>query len=52
MHGSDTFTESLFTLRRLDGFVPTTHPLLPVREMLNVALNNIEVLLLGMDVRF
>ena len=48
MRGSDTFTESLFTMRRLDEFVPPTHPLRPVREMVNVALKNIEPLLSGM----
>ena len=48
MRGSDTFTESLFTMRRLDDFVPPTHPLRPVREMVNVALKNIEPLLSGM----
>jgi hypothetical protein len=48
MRGSDTFTESLFTMRRLDDFVPPTHPLRPVRETVNVALKNIEPLLSGM----
>ena len=48
MRGSDTFTESLFSMRRLDDFVPPTHPLRPVREMVNVALKNIEPLLSGM----
>lgn len=27
MRGADTFTESLFTIRRLDDFVPDKHPL-------------------------
>ena len=48
MRGSDTFTESLFTMRRLVDFVPPTHPPRPVREMVNVALKNIEPLLSGM----
>lgn len=48
MRGADTFTESLFTMRRLDDFVPADHPLRPVREMVNVALKNIEPLLSGM----
>ena len=26
MRGTDTFTESLFTMRRLDDFVPKNHP--------------------------
>ena len=38
MRGADTFTESLFTMRRLDDFVPATHPLRPIREMVNQAL--------------
>ena len=27
MRGADTFTESLFLMKRLDDFVPTGHPL-------------------------
>jgi hypothetical protein len=27
MRGADTFTESLFTMRRLEDFVPANHPL-------------------------
>ena len=48
MRGADTFTESLFTMRRLDDFVPEDHPLRPVRKMVNLALKNIEPLLSGM----
>ena len=48
MRGADTFTESLFTMRRLDDFVPHNHPLRPVRKMVNQALKNIEPLLSGM----
>ena len=48
MRGADTFTESLFTMRRLDDFVPENHPLRAVRKMVNVALKNIEPLLSGM----
>ena len=48
MRGADTFTESLFTMRGLDDFVPENHPLRPVREMVNLALKNIEPLLSGM----
>ena len=33
MRGADTFTESLFTLRRLEDFVPEQHPLRPIRDM-------------------
>ena len=48
MRGADTFTESLFTMRRLDDFVPAQHPLRPIREMVNQALKEIEPLLSGM----
>ncbi len=27
MRGADTFTESLFTMRKLEDFVPPQHPL-------------------------
>lgn len=42
MRGADTFTESLFTMRRLDDFVPAQHPLRPIRAMVNQALKDIE----------
>jgi transposase len=48
MRGADTFTESLFTMRRLDDFVPAQHPLRPIRTMVNQALKDIEPLLSGM----
>jgi transposase len=48
MRGADTFIESLFTMRRLDDFVPAQHPLRPIREMVNQALKEIEPLLSGM----
>jgi hypothetical protein len=35
MRSADTFTKSLFTMRRLDDFVPANHPLRPVRAMVN-----------------
>ncbi|MGH8787596.1 MAG: IS5 family transposase [Cupriavidus necator] len=38
MRGADTFTESLFTMRRLDDFVPKSHPLRSIRAMANQAL--------------
>jgi transposase len=38
MRGSDTFTESLFTMRHLEDFVPADHPLRPIRKMVNEAL--------------
>jgi len=36
MGGADT--ESLFTIRRMDDFVPKSHPLRPIRTMVNQAL--------------
>jgi transposase len=48
MRGADTFTESLFTMRRLDDLVPDNHPLRAVRRTVNLALKNIEPLLSGM----
>ena len=42
MRGADTFTESLFSVRRLDDFVPANHPLRPVRKMVNEAFKAIE----------
>ncbi len=38
MRGTDTFTESLFILRRLDDFVPESHPLCPIRTLVNQVL--------------
>ena len=48
MRAADTFTESLFTMRRLEDFVPQGHPLRPVRTMVNVALKNLQPLLSSM----
>ena len=42
MRGADTFTESLFTMRRLDDFVPADHPLRPIRVMVNQALTKMD----------
>lgn len=38
MRGADTFTESLFTMRKLEDFVPAEHPLRSIRAMANEAL--------------
>ena len=38
MRGPDTFTEGLFTMRRLDDFVPADHPMRRIRVMVNEAL--------------
>ena len=48
MRGADTFTESLFTMRHLDDFVPANHPLRPIRVMVNAALAKMDALLSGM----
>lgn len=37
MRGADTFTEGLFTLKKLDDFVPADHPLRVIRTMVNKA---------------
>lgn len=44
MRGADTFTESLFTMRRLDDFVPWDHPLRSIRTMANQALASMDEL--------
>src|SRR5574343_981391 len=38
MRGADTFTEGLFTLKKLDDFVPANHPLRVILTMVNKAL--------------
>ena len=48
MRGADTFTESLFTMRHLDDFVPASHPLRPIRVMVNAALVKMDAMLSGM----
>lgn len=48
MRGSDTFTESLFTVKKLDDFVPSSHPLRAIRAMVNDALSQLEDLFAGM----
>ena len=48
MHGPDTFTESLFTLRKLEDFVPIDHPLRPIRVMVNEALVKMDALFASM----
>lgn len=48
MRGSDTFTESLFSIKKLDDFVPATHPLRVIRAMVNDALSQLEDLFAGM----
>ena len=48
MRGADTFTESPFTLHRLEDFVPADHPLRPIRQMVNAALGKMDALFAGM----
>lgn len=48
MRGTDTFAESLFTIRRLDDFVPKSHPLRSIRTMANQALVKMDRLLAQM----
>lgn len=48
MRGADTFTESLFTMRKLEDFVPAGHPLRSIRETANAALVKLGPLFSGM----
>ena len=48
MRGAETFTESLFTIRRLDDLVPKAHPLRAIRTMANQALEKMDRLFAGM----
>jgi len=48
MRGADTFTESLFTMRKLEDFIPAEHPLRVIREMANTALEKMNGLFAGM----
>ena len=48
MRASDTYTESLFTMSKLEDFIPQSHPLRPIRNMVNEALTNLEGFLTGM----
>ena len=42
MRGPDVMQDALFTVRSLDSFVPVDHPLRPIREILNVALKDMD----------
>lgn len=48
MRGPDTYTEGLFTMRRLDDFVPANHPLRRIRVMANEALAKMDGLFSAM----
>ena len=47
MRGTDSFQESLFTVRKLDDFVPAAHPLRPIREQVNRPLKRLDTALPG-----
>ncbi len=47
MRGADTFTKSLFSIKKLEDFVPATHPLRAIRVMVNEALERLEDLFAG-----
>ena len=42
MRGADSYNESLFTTVKLESFVPTNHPLRPIRTWLNDMLANMD----------
>lgn len=42
MRGADGYTESMFTMSKLDDFVPANHPLRPIRLWLNEALTRMD----------
>jgi transposase len=44
MRGGDNYTESLFSVVRLEEFVPANHPLRPIREWVNEALREMDPL--------
>lgn len=48
MRGVDVFSEQLFTVKRLEEFIPVSHPLRPVRDMVNEALRRLDGLFAGM----
>ncbi len=44
MRGADGYTEAMFTMTKLDEFVPASHPLRPIRLWLNDALKRMDPL--------
>lgn len=42
MRGQDGFTESMFTVLKVDDFLPKDHPLRPIRSWLNDALKRMD----------
>lgn len=47
MRGEDIFQESLFTTVQLESFVPTDHPLRPIKALLDKAMKNLNWLFSG-----
>lgn len=48
MRGADGYTESVFTMSRLDDFVPANHPLRPIRLWRNESLARMDAVFSGM----
>jgi transposase len=48
MRGADILHESLFSVSKLDDFIPQQHPLRPIREMVNQALRQMNGLFQSM----
>jgi len=42
MRGADVFIEQLFSIKKLEDFVPADHPLRPIRPMVNAALKRLD----------
>jgi transposase len=42
MRGADAHIESMFTMSKLDDFIPANHPLRPIRLWLNEALTRMD----------
>jgi transposase len=42
MHAADTYTESLFTISKLEDFIPQSHPLKPIRKTVDDTLAHLE----------
>jgi transposase len=42
MRGADGYTEAMFTMAKLDDFVPVNHPVRPIRTWLNEALKRMD----------
>jgi len=49
VRGEDVFQESLFTTIQLEPFVPSNHPLRPIRKLLDQAMQNLSWLFDSID---